>query len=161
MDSDLSSATNAVRPSNGKEPLWSLHKFTLYKINLWCSFCILKSWLLFSNWINKKNSSEFHPAIAAVYDGRVLHPTVHNVPVVNEHVPVVGVGDTLSDSIQFFEFCQIDSFNIRFNVALPKTQFKILFNSKKNLLIQFKRWFNSLARESLILVGWEKCPKIT
>ena len=41
------------------------------------------------------------------------------------------------------------------------SSWEILFNSKKILLIQFKRWFNSLARESLILVGWEKCPKIT
>ena len=39
-----------------------------------------------------------------------------------------------------FEFCKKnDSFNIRFIIALRKIQFKILFISKKNLLIQFKR----------------------
>ena len=53
-----------------------------------------------------------------------------------------------------------DSFNFRFNIALPKIQFKILFNSKKNLLIQFKRLFNSIVRGSLILVEWDNCPKI-
>ena len=41
-----------------------------------------------------------------------------------------------------FEFCQKNhSFNIWFNIALPKIQFKILFNS--------------LVRESLILVEYE------
>ena len=32
-----------------------------------------------------------------------------------------------------------DSFNNRFNIALPKIQSKILFNSKQTLAIQFKR----------------------
>ena len=40
------------------------------------------------------------------------------------------VGDTQSDSIQYLNFAKNDSFNIRFNIALPKIQFKILFNSK-------------------------------
>ena len=40
-----------------------------------------------------------------------------------------------------FEFCQKNnSFNIRFNIALPEIQFKILFNI---LLIQKKIQFNS------------------
>ena len=43
------------------------------------------------------------------------------------------------DSIKYLNFAKNYSFNIRFNIALPKIQFKILFNSKKNLLIQFKR----------------------
>ena len=42
------------------------------------------------------------------------------------------VSDTQSDSIQFFNFAKKnDSFNIRFNIALLKIQFKILFSSKK------------------------------
>ena len=38
------------------------------------------------------------------------------------------VADTQSDSIQCLNFAKKDSFNIRFNIALPKIQFKILFN---------------------------------
>ena len=38
-----------------------------------------------------------------------------------------------------FEFCQKMIHSILLNIALPKIQFKILFNSKKILLIQFKR----------------------
>ena len=50
------------------------------------------------------------------------------------------VGDTQSDSIQCLNFAQKnDSFNIRLNIALPKIHFKMLFNSKKILLIQFRR----------------------
>ena len=41
---------------------------------------------------------------------------------------------------------------------LPKKQFKILFNSKKNLLIQFKRYFNSI-QGIIILVKKGKVPK--
>ena len=37
----------------------------------------------------------------------------------------VGVGDTQSDSIQCLNLPKNDSFNIRFNIALPKIQFKI------------------------------------
>ena len=42
----------------------------------------------------------------------------------------VVVNDTQSDSIPYLNFAKNDSFNIRFNIALPKIQFKILFNSK-------------------------------
>ena len=38
------------------------------------------------------------------------------------------VSDTPSDSIQCLNFVKNDSFNIRFNIALPKIQFKILLN---------------------------------
>ena len=50
---------------------------------------------------------------------------------------VLVVADTQSDSIQCLILPKNDSFNIRFNIALPKTQFKIFFNSKKIC------WFNS------------------
>ena len=50
----------------------------------------------------------------------------------------VGVFDTLSDSIQCLNFAQMIQFNIWFNIALLKIQFKISFNSKKILMIQFK-----------------------
>ena len=33
------------------------------------------------------------------------------------------------------------------------------YSIKKNLLIQFKRYFNSIVKESLILVKSENCPK--
>ena len=49
------------------------------------------------------------------------------------------VNDTQSDSIQYLNFAKNDSFNIRFNIALPKIQFKMLFNKKNILLIQFQR----------------------
>ena len=54
------------------------------------------------------------------------------------YVSRVGVYDTLSDSNQCLNFAKNDSFNIRFN--LPKIHFKMLFNSKKILLIQFNRY---------------------
>ena len=45
----------------------------------------------------------------------------------------VVVGDTRSDSIQYLNFAKKnDSFNIWLNIALPKIQFEILFNSKDN-----------------------------
>ena len=40
------------------------------------------------------------------------------------------VSDTQSDSIQYLIFAKKDSFNIQFNIALPKIQFKLLFDSK-------------------------------
>ena len=46
-----------------------------------------------------------------------------------DHDNVV-VSDTQSDSIQFLNLPKNYSFNIRFNIALPEIQFKILFNSK-------------------------------
>ena len=54
------------------------------------------------------------------------------------HIAVV-VADTQSHSIQFWIFPKNDSFNIWFNIALPKIPFKKLFNSRKLLLIQSKR----------------------
>ena len=51
---------------------------------------------------------------------------------------IIGVSNTL---IRFNVWIlpKNDSFNIRFNISLPKIWFKILFNSKNILLIQFKR----------------------
>ena len=37
----------------------------------------------------------------------------------------LGVFDTLSDSIQCLNFAKNDSFNIRFNIAVPKIQFNL------------------------------------
>ena len=50
----------------------------------------------------------------------------------------LGVFDTLSDSIQCLP--KNDSFNIRFNIALPKIHFKILFNSKKFFSFTLQQW---------------------
>ena len=69
-----------------------------------------------------------------------------------------------SDPIWFnsiFEFCQKMIHSIFDSILLYQG-----FNSKyysifwKNLLIQFKRWLNSIVRESWILVEKEKGPKI-
>ena len=49
------------------------------------------------------------------------------------------VSDTQSDSIQYLNFSKKWFIQFRFNIALHKIQFKILFNSKIILLIQFKR----------------------
>ena len=59
-----------------------------------------------------------------------------------------------------FEFCQNLIHSIFDSILLcPKFNSKY-YSIKKNLLIQFKRWFNSIDRGSLILVELEKCPKI-
>ena len=50
---------------------------------------------------------------------------------------ILVVNDTQSDSIQYLNFAKNDSFNIRFNIALPKIQFKI-FSIQNKLW-----WFNS------------------
>ena len=42
----------------------------------------------------------------------------------------------------------------------PRFNSKYYSIQKKNLLIQFKRLFNSIVRGSLILVEWDNCPKI-
>ena len=86
---------------------------------------------------------------------------IHSHPYPNPHPhPHLGVFDTLSDSIQCSNFAKIwfNQYLIQYCFAQNSIQNIIQF--KKNLLIQFKRWFNSLARESLLLVRREKCPKI-
>ena len=50
---------------------------------------------------------------------------------------VLVVADTQLIQFNVWILPKNDSFNIRFNIALPKIQFKILFNSKKFC------WFNS------------------
>ena len=47
--------------------------------------------------------------------------------------PSLVVSDTQSDSIQFLNFAKNNSFNIRFNIALPKIQFKILLSLSGDL----------------------------
>ena len=42
----------------------------------------------------------------------------------------LGVFDTLSDSIQYWILPKNDSFNIRFNISLPKIRFKISIQNK-------------------------------
>ena len=65
---------------------------------------------------------------------------------------VLVVADTQSDSIQCLILPKNDSFNIRFKYCFTQDSIQNIVQFKKNLLIQFKRWFNSIARESLILV---------
>ena len=56
-----------------------------------------------------------------------------------------------------FEFCQKMIHSIFDSILLyPRFNSKY-YSIKKNLLIQFKRYFNSIVKESLILV--ENCPK--
>ena len=64
----------------------------------------------------------------------------------------VGVFDTLSDSIQYLNFAK--KWFIQFSIQYCFTQDSIqnIIQFKKNLLIQFKRLFNSIVREWLILV---------
>ena len=70
---------------------------------------------------------------------------------------VLGVFGTLSDSSQSLNFAKKnDSFNIRFNIALLKIQFQILFNSKeklwkrKTLVIQFNKIFVPLENQGIV-----------
>ena len=58
-----------------------------------------------------------------------------------------------------FEFCQKMVHSIFDSILLyPRFNSKY-YSIKKNLLIQFKRYFNSIVKESLILVKSENCPK--
>ena len=59
-----------------------------------------------------------------------------------------------------FEFCQKMIHSIFDSILLYPRFNSNIIQFKKNLLIQFKRWFNSIVRESWMLVEKEKGPKI-
>ena len=75
------------------------------------------------------------PGACAVREPKTLQAnlgtSVHSTKITILRKPVTSVelGDTQSDSIQYLNFTKKkDSSNIRFNIALPKIQFKLLFN---------------------------------
>ena len=67
--------------------------------------------------------------------------------------------DTLSDSIQYLNFAKNDSFNILFNIALPKIQFKILFNSKKNSADSIQKMIQFISQGIIDTGRMGKVPK--
>ena len=79
--------------------------------------------------------------------------------IVSTLLVIVGVFDTLSDSIQCLNFAKKRFIQYSIQYCFTQDSIQNIIQFKKNLLIQFKRLFNSIVRGSLILVKWEYCPK--
>ena len=109
----------------------------------------------------------FHVVSLMVFLKRIQMRTLPSNQQRSLNPSVLGVFGTLSDSSQSLNFAKKnDSFNIRFNIALLKIQFKILFNSKEKLwkretlVIQFNKISFPLENQGIVQHYWSLNTKL-